>query len=506
MSVTRTFTITVVSTGGGNKYFIDGVQQATINIAENGTYKFDQSDSSNGSHPLRFSTTDDGTHNGGSEYTTGVTTSGTPGQAGAYTQITVAESAPTLYYYCTNHPGMGGQANTVDDNTWGMWAWNTNEWGDQGPVEITLSGQSATSSVGSIEAAQTITASLTAPANLSTSLGSLGLDLTSIVTLTAPSTLTSAVGAIEAENREGWGRQEWGNSGWGVDYAVRIGTTGDTPAGLTSSVGSVVAAEFVDVALTAPSTLTSSVGSINTDQLITVAITAPSQMTSELGDFDNAGTLVGWGRNGWGEEPYGDSFNKLVQPAGLPMTASVGSVVTADVVGLTGLEATSSVGSVILDEAYTLSGQSATASVGALQAGIGVLITAPSAATSSVGAITPADVVGLTAPSAATASVGSLEVTATQLVQPTAPSAATSSVGSVIIEIGVPLTAPSAATSGVGSITPADVVGLSGLEATTAVGNVADLGYANVNITGNTSYSDVDITGNTSYTDVNHAA
>ena len=58
-------------------------------------------------------------------------------------------------------------------------------------------------------------------------------------------------------------------------------------------------------------------------------------------------------------------------------------------------------------------------------------------------------------------------------------------------------------TSAVGSITPTTmIVGLSGLEATTAIGNVAPLGYGNVNITGNTSYSDVDITGNTSYTDV----
>ena len=37
---------------------------------------------------------------------------GTPGNAGAYTQITVAVGAPTLYYFCINHSGMGGQVNT----------------------------------------------------------------------------------------------------------------------------------------------------------------------------------------------------------------------------------------------------------------------------------------------------------------------------------------------------------------------------------------------------------
>lgn len=106
------YEVRVASYLGSNKYFIDSVVTPTLNLSEGSTYIFDQSDSSNSGHPLRFSTTSDGTHNSGTEYTTGVTTNGTPGSSGAYTQIVVASGAPTLYYYCTNHSGMGGQANT----------------------------------------------------------------------------------------------------------------------------------------------------------------------------------------------------------------------------------------------------------------------------------------------------------------------------------------------------------------------------------------------------------
>lgn len=108
----KTYTVTVASAGGANRYFIDGVQQATINLEEGSTYIFDQSAASNSNHPLRFSTTSNGTHGGGTGYTTGVTTVGTPGNAGAYTQIAVASGAPALYYYCTNHSQMGGAINT----------------------------------------------------------------------------------------------------------------------------------------------------------------------------------------------------------------------------------------------------------------------------------------------------------------------------------------------------------------------------------------------------------
>ena len=93
-------------------------------------------------------------------------------------------------------------------STWGNNTWGSNEWADD-TVTVVLTGQSSTSSVGS----------------------------------------------LEAFNEEGWGRQEWGNSGWGVEYAVELSgqsatsangalTTFDTqtviPTGYssTSSVGS----------------------------------------------------------------------------------------------------------------------------------------------------------------------------------------------------------------------------------------------------------------------------
>ena len=59
---------TFIVTQSGQKYFIDGVEQAEVRLEHGKTYRFDTSDSSMFFHPFLLSTTSDGDWNGGSSY------------------------------------------------------------------------------------------------------------------------------------------------------------------------------------------------------------------------------------------------------------------------------------------------------------------------------------------------------------------------------------------------------------------------------------------------------
>ena len=121
LSTTGTSNTLIIDTGGVgggvNKQYIDGVQQDTYNLSKRAIYVFDVSDSSNSGHPFKLSSTADGTHGGGVDYTTYVYENGTAGTAGAYVRIYVTNSTPDLFYYCGQHAGMGGSAPTVDATT-----------------------------------------------------------------------------------------------------------------------------------------------------------------------------------------------------------------------------------------------------------------------------------------------------------------------------------------------------------------------------------------------------
>ena len=107
------YTVTVANSGSGNKYYIDGVEAAELTLTKGLTYIFDVSDSSNSGHPFRFK------DSSGNSYTTGVTTSGTAGQAGATVTLVIPTSGTMpARYYCTVHGnGMGNTITTVDSTT-----------------------------------------------------------------------------------------------------------------------------------------------------------------------------------------------------------------------------------------------------------------------------------------------------------------------------------------------------------------------------------------------------
>ena len=130
----------------GNRIYIDNVKQQTLSLQRGNVYRLLMNDSSFGSkgytkgyHPVLLSTTQDGTHNSGTVYNTGVKyylnnsevteavfkSAQFNTSTSRYIEIEPTSSTPdTLYYYCHVHAGMGGKVlmlnnpyTTVDEKT-----------------------------------------------------------------------------------------------------------------------------------------------------------------------------------------------------------------------------------------------------------------------------------------------------------------------------------------------------------------------------------------------------
>lgn len=145
--------------GSSSGYTIDGVEGAYLEFTPGNTYKFDQSDSSNSGHPLRFY--EDAAKT--TAYTTGVTTSGTAGSSGAYTQIIPTISTPpVLFYQCSAHGLMGsyvkfGTATAAGSNT----TYTINSVTSGSDAIIRLTGSDSTTDDVTLEAGNNITISET---------------------------------------------------------------------------------------------------------------------------------------------------------------------------------------------------------------------------------------------------------------------------------------------------------------------------------------------------------
>ena len=536
MSYTN-FIVTVVSTGSGNKYFIDGVQQATVALAKGATYRFDQSDSSNGTggtHPLRFSS-DSGNSN---PYTTGVTAVGTPGQAGAYTQIAVDNSAPsTLYYYCTNHGAMGGAAN-VTATSWGALSWNLGAWGNQADIDVTATGIAATSNIGTTEAfpgegwgartwgfgnwgeipnSDVILSGISA----TSSTGSVSLEILQEFEVTGIAAQISIGNSDPEVLNNGWGIKAWGFGAWGLSGEVLA-----TGQQLTTTIASPVIS--IDVNIEASGiALTSAIGSSSSRIDADASITGMSLQTN-IGNSDQAGNVIvipstqvatgavgqstidpafligeGWGRETWGNLAWGVNYSVIGGGVnGIALTSTIGnedafSDFTAEVSGSSMSTAIAQVGTIANSDQEVAASLLATMSVGdAVVVGIAEVDATGIAATVTVdqvegGTKQEVDVTGVSIQT----SIGNEDTFAGSIVE-VSGIAATSVVGANFVTVStyVPGSASATASAGqVQEITGNSLIIPTGIGLTATTGSPNIIAWAEVDVGTPVVWTEVDL-------------
>ena len=150
--VTKTAAHPEFGNGSANGYTIDGVEGAYLEFTPGNTYKFDQADSSNATHPLRFY--EDAAKT--TAYTTGVTTNGTPGSSGAYTQIIpTTATPPILFYQCSAHSLMGSYVKFGTGTVGDTYSIDVTQDGDN--VDLKLDAASGTDSTVQFTAGTNVT-------------------------------------------------------------------------------------------------------------------------------------------------------------------------------------------------------------------------------------------------------------------------------------------------------------------------------------------------------------
>jgi hypothetical protein len=314
--------------------------------------------------------------------------------------------------------------------------------------------------------------------------------------------LTASLGTTTESNQTGWGRLSWGTADWGEGRDETVSLTG---IGLTSSLGDITTeVVYLLEMIGSNHSLTSSVGSPQIDGEIGVPLTGVSAEFATP-TMSYVGTLVGWGRDSWGDNSWGASPNQVIPLVGQDLTTSVGAPTLEFAYELSSQVATTSVGSLsfVISPTISLTGQAATSDEGLLGLAFGVSTEPVTgiALTSSLG--TPGLEFGPSAITgvAATTGVGDLTTGSIELINLTGV-ASTSSVGSILPADVVGLTGLSS-TSAVGSITPTDVIqGLTLDQLTSTVGLLGIEAYANIDTGSNTSYTSVATGSNSSYSNV----
>ncbi len=309
------------SVGSSNAYFLESMEAPafTLNGADTAKpyyYKFDQSDGTNASHPLRFYLDDGKT----TAYTTGVTTNGTAGSAGAYTLLAVDEYTPNiLYYQCSSHANMGNHLKIISskinsngvafkmptaDGTSGQ-AMVTDASGNLSFASISETKPTITSSnlflapdtASSITIAGTNFVSVPIVEAINSSTGAItrasAVTFTSATSINATFTLASASYFIRVEN----------NDGNAVRSSSAILSASASPTFSTSagSIGTVSAASSVSLSVAASSD--STVAFSETTSILTSNANTPAT-TMNLSLNSSTGAITGTAPSPTGDTTY----------------------------------------------------------------------------------------------------------------------------------------------------------------------------------------------------------
>ena len=160
--VTKTAAHPEYGNGSSYGYTIDDIEGAYLEFTPGNTYKFDQSDASNGgtgtggaAHPFLFY--EDAAKT--TAYTTGVTNnhgSAAPGNSGSYTQIIpTTATPPILFYQCSAHSLMGSYVKFGTGTIGDTYAFNVAQ--DGSNVDLKLDANSGTDSTVQLTAGSNIT-------------------------------------------------------------------------------------------------------------------------------------------------------------------------------------------------------------------------------------------------------------------------------------------------------------------------------------------------------------
>ena len=344
----------------------------------------------------------------------------------------------------------------VISSGWGADSWDLGgAWGDTSEEIVILSGQSITTGLGNL-----ISFPEQGWGRDGWSLEPYGDSFSPVVSVSGVSA-TFNLGQIAAFPESGWGSDTWNFESWGFN-------------------GSII---------------------VPTGQEATVSL-------GELSAFPESG----WGGDTWGFEGWG--FNGVIQVLdGQEITSTSGpsgwsnasygdngwgmfTINPADVMGLTGVQITSAVPPQF-DIPEQVVGVGATSSVGSISLSQMLVGLSGQSGTFSVGSTT-FDLTSVISPTgiAATPVLGDLIAGIVEFV-PTTGVGATSAIGSISLDQMTVSFNGVTSTSSTGALTPADVMGLTGVSSTTSVaGFGVSTGF------GIQAYQAIDTGSNTTYSDV----